>query len=97
MSIVIVILSILIEQLTYRLKISKILSLLGQNTLVILLMNSSVIEAWELVRDKFILINNENLLNVVNFGVSVLLTLICALIGVIVRKYCPYLIGKTKI
>lgn len=90
-SLIIMVISIIINK---KGNISKILQWIGKNTLVVLLLNSITIRAWQLISP--ILLNNvkDTKLYIINSFVAMVVLAICLAESKIINKFFPILLGK---
>ena len=94
MSLIMIFISIIINNLSLKIKVLNILKTIGRHTLVILLFNPVLSRLYLLLNEKDF--NNSILLTVNNVIVSIIITVICVLISMLINNYCPILLGKQK-
>lgn len=69
---------------------------IGKNTLIILLLNSTFIRAWEVVFGNALSGLSKPILYFVNAVVAVVVTLAGALMSEFVNRYMPWIVGKVR-
>ncbi len=92
-----IILSIIIDNYSEKIKIFNILKMVGKHTLVILLFNSVIANIYKtLLSSSIFIIDNKMLYMINNVLVSIIILVICVIISLLINKYFPFLLGKTK-
>ncbi len=86
-----------IEMLCKKCIFYKLLLKIGQCTLVILLLNSSAIRAWQVICPAFISNLDDWKIYIINIFVAIVLTLACTGCAIIIEKVLPECIGKKRI
>ena len=96
-SFVFIILSIIINIDSKKIKILNVLKIIGKHTLVILLFNSVIANIYKTVIDiNNFIINNKMVFMLNNIFISIVILILCVIISIFINKYFPYFIGKKK-
>ncbi|MBP5684262.1 MAG: acyltransferase family protein [Bacilli bacterium] len=95
MSILFILVSILLDIDSKKVKIINKLKIIGKHTLIILLFNPVLGRIYLLLTEK-VVISNKYLLLLNSSIVSVIILIICTLISIFINKFLPFLIGKKK-
>lgn len=96
-SVVLIIISMIIEEAVAGKKLGNLLDWIGRNTLVVLLLNSTCVRAYEVVFGKFLYKLDNVAAYGINAVVAILITVFCAAASEFINRFCPYLIGKKRI
>lgn len=96
-SFLIILVSMLLEQMLNHNKGCEVLKWIGRNTLVVLLLNSTCVRVYEVLFGSLLDKLNETVVFWVNGIVAVIITIACVLMSEFINKYCPCLIGKKKV
>lgn len=94
-SLVLIIISMIIEEAVAGKKLGNFLEWIGRNTLVVLLLNSTCVRVYEVVFGSFL--NKLDDVYGMNAVVAILITVFCAIASEFINRFCPYLIGKKRI
>jgi len=95
MSLFIILISILLELDSEKVKLINVLKTIGKHTLIILLFNPVLGRLYLLLTEN-IVIKNNYLLLLNSSVVSIIILTICTLISMFINKFLPFLIGKKK-
>lgn len=96
-SFLIILVSMLLEQMLNHNAVCDMLERIGRNTLVVLLLNSTCVRVYEVLFGSLLEKFSETVVFVVNGIVAVIITIACVLMSEFINKYCPCLIGKRKV
>lgn len=92
-SFILLLISIIIDISSAKLK--KIITIVGQNTLVVLLLNSTFIRIYQVVFSKLISGLSDSYIYAINFFVALLITIACVIASKTINNFFPWMIGKT--
>lgn len=96
-SFLMILVSMLLEQMLYHNKVCDALEWIGRNTLVVLLLNSTCVRVYEVLLGRLLGKLSQTVVFWVNGIVAVIITIACVLMSEFINKYCPCLIGKKKV
>ena len=95
-TIVVLIISVLLDLYSNRIKIFNILKVVGKHTMVILLLNSILARFYLTITESRVVITNKLLFNINSIIVSIIITVICVALSKLINKHMPFLLGKAK-
>lgn len=95
-SFLIILASMLLEQILNHNKLCVLLEWIGRNTLVVLLLNSTCIRVYEVLFGHLLGRLSDTIVYFTNGIVAVVITIVCVLISEFINKYFPYVIGKRR-
>lgn len=78
-------------------RVKKMFTWFGQNTLVVLLLNSTCVRAWEVISEKILTNCNQEMVYSINILVAFAITIICCLLSELIIRYIPWILGKRKV
>ena len=96
-SILLILISMLLEQALIDSIVCSLMKWIGRNTLVVLLLNSTCVRVYEVLFGGLIGRLSDVTLYFTNGLVAVLITIVCVVISEVINKYCPWMIGKKKV
>lgn len=95
-SFLLAVISILIEALAGGKAISKFLEWVGRNTLVVLMLNSTCVRAYEVVFGGMLTRVEDVTVYRINAVVAVIITIVCVAASEFINRFCPWLVGKSR-
>lgn len=87
--------SITVSNIFEKSKITKFIQWIGRNTLVVLLLNSTIIRCWQVVSSNKISIEGWKL-DIANMFISLIVLLICVVLSEFINKFFPFTLGKKR-
>ena len=91
------ILSILLDIASEKIKTLNLLKFAGKNTMIILLLNGILARFYNILMEIYnSSIHNKILILVNSVFVSIIIMILCVLLSIVVNKYLPFLLGKKR-
>ena len=75
-------------------KLTAAFTWIGKNTLIVLLLNSTCIRAYQVLTNGIMSKLNSNVEYAINFIFAIIITVFCCIVSEFINKRMPYLIGK---
>lgn len=95
-SFLLIAISMLIEFMTEGKMFSNVLEWIGRNTLIVLMLNSTCVRAYEVVAGGILAKLGDTAVYGINAVVAVIITIACVVASNFINRYCPWLLGKSE-